>query len=257
MALDPLGNLFYGIQDDNPRILRWTGAQLAGGVLLGEADAQTISIGWTSIGAMAFDPVSFGLYLAENDFATGANRLYRAGGTKASSPVLVEGTLPFNFMGGLEFVGTDCGGLFAGYQPACGGTLRYSAVDFVSVAYRVAVQPERPLGSLDGPGSTGPGLATFHVDGGPPAGFANVFFGPTSAWSEPEAAILLPGAPPLFTGLLPGAIDFLGVPLALDAGGSASLSAYHPGGLLGLITVQSVTFTGTGAIAGTSTAAHL
>jgi hypothetical protein len=258
LALDPAGNLYYGQQlGSASSVLAWTAAQVAGGTLLGEADALTVSSGWNGIAALAVDPGSAQLYLAENHPVTGANALYRVLVTKALSPVLVSGGAPFQYMGGLEFDGASCGGVFAGYQPACGGTLRYSAVDFVSVAFRAAVEPARPQGALSGPGLSGPGLVTFSVAGGPPGGLAQIFIGPTSAQGSPETAYHLPGALPLLSGLPLSAIDLVGAPLPLDAGGAMALSVYHPGGLQGLLTVQAICITGAGALVGTSTAAHL
>jgi len=257
VARDPLGNLYYGLQKgDQSAVISWTASQLASGLLLGEADATVVSTGWNGIGALAFEPAT-GLYVAENHPVSGAGALYRAAGTKAASALVVETAAPFTYLGGLELDASSCGGVFAPFQPLCGGTLRYSAVDFVSVAYRAEVNPARPEGMFSGGGTVGPGEVTFTAIGGPPSGVAQLFFGLSSLETLPETAYLFPGALPLFTGLPLSAIELVGPPIPFDAAGSAALTAYHPGGLLGQLLVQAVCITTTGAIVGTSTAAHL
>jgi hypothetical protein len=259
LARDPLGNLYYGLQGPEQEVIVWTAAELAGGSLLSEADATPISSGWQGISSLAVDPVHGGLFLAENDFLTGERGIYRTSATKALSELLVSGAAaaPAPYISGLEFSAAPCGAVFAGYQPACGGTLRYGVVDFTSFAQSVALAPARPTGALTGPGTSGAGLVTFEVSGAPALGFAQVFFAPTPALSAPETAYLFPGALPLFTGFALEAIEVLGAPLPLDGSGSASLSVYHPGGLLGLLSVQAMCIDPGGLIVGTSSVAHL
>ncbi|MEM7311458.1 MAG: hypothetical protein AAF682_32645 [Planctomycetota bacterium] len=239
LALDPAGNLYYGLQADPVAVLQWSAADLAGGSLLTEANAVTIADGFLGASSLAFDPVGGELYLAENDFAffSGSNRILRVGTSAATSTVVVDGTTLFNNLSSLEFVGGTDGALFEPFQPDFGGTLRYSAVDFVSSTARIEAQPARPAAALSGAGTAGPGTVDFTVTGGPDGGSVLVFFGPTSAWTLPEAAFLF-GGPPLFTGFDLNAIELTDLVVPLDELGTGAVSAYNPGGLKGSLTIQ-------------------
>jgi hypothetical protein len=259
LVLDADGNLFYGQQSSNPasgRILLWLAAELASGVPLDESDAIVGAGGFQGIATLAIDGVNGGLYAGVGSTTPGVNRVVRVFQSAALSTVLVEGP-SFHYLSDLEFLSDPCGALFQGWQPQCGGTLRYSSVNFVDQAHRAELTPSRPQGALTGAGAgPGPGPIAFEVAGGPPAGFAQVFFGPSATVVSPELAHVFPGALPLFTGLSLGSVALAGGVVPLDAAGAAQLLSYDPG-LDGVITVQAICFDGTGLAVGTSTAADL
>jgi hypothetical protein len=257
LAFDALGNLYYGHLAAPYAVIVFPAAALALGVELTELDALTFAAGFAGPAALAVDQATGAVYLADNDFTTGTNRIVRVLTSAALSPEIVVGTTPFQNLGGLELVETSCGGLFAPWQPACGGTLVYSATDFFSFVSRAAATPARASGALTGPGAgPGPGTVAFEVQGAPAFGFAQLFFGPSAGYAEPELAHVLPGAPPLFTGLPLASIQLVGTLLPLDGAGALQVVTYDPG-LDGLLTVQALCFDAGGFPVGTSTAAHL
>jgi hypothetical protein len=257
LAFDALGHLYYGLQGSPASILVFTSAQLASGIEQTELDAIVLATGFAGPSSLAVDHVTGAVYLAENDFGTGANRIVRVQGSAALSSEIVVGTTAFNNLSGLELVPSECGGIFAPWQPECGGVLRYTGTDFFSTNDRIAVVPARPQATLTGPGAgPGPGAVTLELSQAPAVGFVQAFFGPTSSFSTPEVAYALAGAPPLFTGLSLSSIDVLGGVIALDAAGELDLPAYDPG-LDGVLTVQALCFDAAGMLVGTTTPAHL
>ncbi len=257
LVFDALGNLFYGLQSSPVDVVFWTAQQLAGGVFLDESNALTLSSGFLGAGSLAYDTAGLGLYLAENDFVTGVNRIVRVGPSAAQSPVVVEGTTPFHTIQNLEFVPSAGPALFFGYQPAEGGTLRYSTTDFSAFSDRLAVNPVRPTTALTGPGTTGPGEIDFTVAGGVAGGFFHVMLGPSAFYNPVETAYLLPGLPPLFSGLDP-ATTLIPVQLfPLDAAGQATISATNPGGLVGTLALQALVLDPLTQVVATSEAALL
>jgi len=261
ISFDASGHLYYAHNPDPgvvpTTIVVFMASDLALGTELTELDAFPIATGFGSPASLVVDPGTGAVYLAENETATDISRIVRVVVSAAQSPVVVQGQVPFNYYSNLELTPSSCAGQLGPYQPSCGGRLRYCATDFFSTTYRAAVEPARPTTVLTGPGA-GPGIGavTLELAGGPPSGFALVFFGPTSSLSLPEVALPLPGHPPLLSGLAPGAIDVIGGLLPLDVTGALQISAYDPG-LDGQLTVQALCFDDGGATVGTTTASGL
>lgn len=264
LAFGPGGLLYYATQsEDYPAppgstdVVFFLPTQLQGGVLLHDADAFPFTAGFDGGGDLELDPSSGALYLAENNFSTGANRVRQVAGTLAGSPVIVEGS-PGNTIDRLEFVPGAGPATFQPYQPSSGGLLRYSTTDFAGFADRVAVRPARPQALLLGPGASGPGRVELRVTGAEPGGTLIVAYGPQGTWDPLEATYLLSGAAaPVHTGLVLETLQLVPVVLPVDAGGEGSFAFHNPGTLLGLFALQGIVGDALDPILGTSTGALL
>jgi len=255
VALDPAGNLFVGIIDPffapgSNRVLLFSAAQLTAGPLLGEPDAVLYSSGWDNAAYLAFDGASMELYLVENDFLADSE-VYRVGASKASSERIAAGPLGTS-MASLELAPGGGPAVFAAFQPAAGGVLRYNLTDFgLSSLDRFAVTPARPALSIASTGGAGP--ATVEVAGGLPDGTFVLFFGPAGSFDPAEVALTVGGLPPIFWGLDVGTHRFLPFLLPLDATGTGSFSFFDPGGLAGQVAFQALVTDPVGDVLGSST----
>ncbi len=260
VVIDGQGDLIYATVSaqfpappGSSAVLRWDAALLTGAVVLSEAHATVIEQGLDGAADLALDP--FGdLYLAENNFGTGVNRIRRVAGNPRFGPVLIEGT-PFRTMSNLEFEAGTGVAAFAGFQPPTGGTLRYNTTDFVSVFERKELVCLRPGASLSGPGTGGPGPFSLSVVGGPPGGIGIPLYGPSSQYSPNETALLL--RVPLFLGLNLATVRRAPGVLLLDGTGAGQAPYVNPGGLVGLFAIQVVVFDAQGRLAGSSSATFL
>ena len=260
LALDAQGNLFYATSSalfpappGSTDVLRWSAAQIAGPAVLGRADAQFLGGGFDGGGQLAYDPEQGALFLAENNFGTGAARIRRLLGSVAVSPVVLEGT-PFMTLGNMEFIPGPDVARFLPHQPPSGGSLRYTSTDFFATVQRSEVTPRRPVLSLTGPGASGPGPFQLQLDSGPPSGLARIAIGPTALLHSPEHALVLGGLPHFLALDLPTLALVPGV-LPLDGTGTLDEDLVNPGGLNGFVSVQLVLLDSQLHLAGTSTAA--
>lgn len=273
LALDPAGNLYYGTSTyqfpppPHPsRVLRWEArllrgprarSQLGVPLALGESDASVVGDGFDGAAGLAIDPLRGDVFLLENNFATGVNRIVRVLGDADVSPVLVEGR-PFFSMGNLELEPGDGRAALLPYQPPSGGILRYTTTDFAltPTIERFELSTLRPSATLSGPGLLGAGPFDLLLADGPPLGFARVLYCSSSLYHPVESVFHSSGLP-LFLGLdLP---TLQGVPgfLVLDASGSVTRTYQNPGGYEGQFAIQLLLFDSDLRIAGTSSAAFL
>jgi hypothetical protein len=243
LALDAAGNLYYGTVSSlfpppvgASDVLRFSAAQLTGTPVLTDADAMLFATGFDGASSLAYDPVLGQLYLAETSFGTGQNRVLIVNGSPAQSTVVVDG-VPFETIGNLEFDGGDGVAQFTGYQPATGGTLRYSTTDFFSRWERNQVVTARPRLDLSGAGAAGAGSFTVDLTDAPPAGTGFLFFALTSS-VLPETALTVPGSPPLFTGLPASGLFVLPGAQAIAGDGTWQQAFVNDGSLTGLLTFQ-------------------
>lgn len=262
VACDPAGNLYYANAAAHfpppPKpsaVWRWSAAQLAGPDALDLSDAQLLGAGFAGAARLAYDARDAGLYLLEVNFASGANRLRRVLGSAESSPVLVEGQ-PFRSMGNLSLVPGEGPARLRPYQPESGGALVYTTTDFVAPPVRLALRPQRPVATLDGPGLAGPGTFELALGGGPPLGYALILCGPRASFHPVEQAYLAGGLP-LFLGL--DLASLLVVPglLPLDAQGALHASYFNPGGFEGRFALQLALYDQARRLVGSSSAAFL
>lgn len=232
LAFDDAGGLYCGVveqpfQSGKSRVVRWSPRRLASGALLSEADAAPVSQGWNGIAFLAHDGERGEVLLVENDGVLGG-RLWRAGPTKAESALIVAAPQGL-YLGGLQLALDPGPAHFLAFQPSAGGRARIDVSDFLGGTLRsYAVVPVRPQGFAAGPGLVGPGALTVGVDGAHPGGTLVLWYAP-SALAQTEAAIALPGLPPLFWTF--GATDAHAIPwfLPVDAAGRASLTFFYPG----------------------------
>ena len=264
VAIDNLGNLFYATQDPafpppagSTSVVFFTPAQLNAGVLLGDADPFLFCLGFDGGISLAYDEARNNLYLSETNFDVPTNRIRLVGPSQTSSPTLVAGD-PFLTGSNLEFLEGDGVARFLPYQPATGGRLVYSTTDFGAVNERKALDPARPVASVAGPGTSGPGTVTFDVAGAHPGGTFLVVFGPQATYGPLEVALFQQGsALPLFTGLATNTLGFVPFFLPVDASGAGSFTFYNPGGLENLLVLQALIGDASAKTLGTSTAAFL
>jgi hypothetical protein len=262
LVFDDAGWLYYGTATSafpSPpapsAVHRWSAAQLAGPQVLDLDDAQLIGDSFVGASRFAFDSRTDALYLLENNFATGENRIVRVLGSAAASPVVVEGR-PFNSMSNLVLVPGSGTPVLRAFQPASDALIGYTTSDFVAPIERVVVRPRRPVTSLAGPGLSGPGTVDLTLVGGPPHGFARLLYGPSALYSPIEHVLQLNGLP-LFVGLHPGTLASLPGVAPLDASGGLQQSFVNPGGLEGQVALQLLLIDASLRIAGTSSAAFL
>jgi len=274
LAFDAAGNLLYGVVSrqfppppGSSSVVRWSRAQLrrllarapapgqVGHAWLELSDAETIATGFTSAARLARDPRTDELFLAENDYVSGVNRLRRLRGSASASPILFEGR-PGRTLGSLSFLPGPGAARFLAYQPSEGGSLVFTSADFVAAPERIALRPERPAADIHGPGTSGPGEYFLELSGGPPGGLALIAYGPRSTYSPMESAYLV-GDLPLFLGLAPATLHLANGTLSLDGAGTLHASYVNPGGLEGRFALQLLLLDASGRLVGSSSAAFL
>jgi hypothetical protein len=204
IAVDRGGNLDYGtVSDQFPpppgasSVIRFAHNLLDGSSVLDLGAAQLVGSGFDGAARFAYDRRGDALFLLENDFGTGANRIRRVRGSAAQSPVLVEGEA-FRSLGNPTFHAGAGRQRFLAYQPESSGVLSYVSNDFVSAPRRSLLQPLRPGIGLAGPGTSGPGQFVLTLVDGPPSGFARVCYGPSARHHDPEAVFVVAGVPLFF-----------------------------------------------------------
>ena len=263
LALDPVGNLYYATSSDQfppppgaTEVWRFAASTLAGGGALTLADAQLVGSGFAGAGRLVHDAERNVLYLLENDFGTGLNRISEVRSTAAASPVLFEGA-PFLTLGNATLLtDPDQGNDFRAYQPGAGGRLVFTRTDFGSVTERCELVPRRPDVSVSGPGTLGAGTFTVALAHGVPAGFARLYYGPVAGY-QPLEPVFRVGGLPLSFGLALGTLHSLPGSFALDSSGAFSASFMNPGGYEGQFALQFLVLAPGPAIAATSSAGFL
>ena len=263
LALDADGSLFYAtVTDAFPpppgasAVVRFARSVLQGPLPLTLADAAPVGSGFDGAARLTRDAERGGLFLVENDFATGANRIRRVGSSPASSPILYEGPLG-RALGGLSLVtSADDAPAFLPYQRADGGQLVHTSTDFGAVFERAAIVPRRPRASVSGPGTLGAGPFSVTLEHGVPGGFARLFYAPRASYQSPEP-VYLSGGLPLSFGLALGTQQAVPGLFVLDGAGHLSADFVNPGGYEGRFALQFLLLTGAPALAGTSSAAFL
>jgi hypothetical protein len=263
LAIDASGNLYYATQSGvfpalpgSTNVLFFLAWQLAGASVLTNADAFTVGAGFDAGNDLLYDAVASRLYLAENNFGTGSNRVYRVGPTAALSELVVDGA-PFRYISNLELFQHAGPSIFAPYQPADGGRMLYNTTDFFSAWERNEVRPQRPDLALSGAGASGAGLLDIAVQAGTRNGFALFAAAPTSAVAGSESTLPLPSATPLLSPFDLGQTVLLPGVSRLDAQGAVTISVPHQGDLLGLLSLQALLFDSNATPAATTGVANL
>lgn len=262
LDFDAVGNLYYApatmtfpSPPDSQAIDLYLASDLAAlapGEVLLEDDALTIGFGFDGAGSLLVDEATGAVYIAENNFGTGVNRIVQVIASPAFSPVLYEGAVGQTIA--LEDLRPAAGGAaFGPFQPAAGGSLTFSRTDFIAPGARFDLHPARPTISLTGPGTTGIGPFEFDVDGALPGGAMWVLIAPAAA-AVPE--IPLAGfTPPLLLGLDPVALNVLPFPIVADANGEVDFGLFNSTGAVGTVAVQLLLVDSGGAAMATTNAA--
>lgn len=250
VAVDPDGgDLYLGVLDPNflpgETEILFFDAALLDGTPLDATDGSLFSSGWDGATSFAYDPLADALFLAENNFISGANAIYKVGPTKALSAVRVEGS-PFRTIAALQLVLIHGSATLERFQPNDAGLLLYTSTDFFLALERRAVQPRRPTVALSGSGLTGAGPVTINYAGLDPLGSMMLFFGPQGLALPDEAVFQFGSLPPLFWSLDLGSQDSLPFALPVNASGQASFTFFNPGDLQGELAFQSLLFDGDG-----------
>jgi len=263
LALDDDGALYYATAADvfppplgASSVVRFARSVLTGALPLTLADAVPVASGFDGAARLVRDAERDALFLVENDFASGVNRIRRLGTGPASSPILYEGSLGRSLGNVTLLTSTLDAPAYLPYQDAQGGRLVHTSTDFASVVERVTLVPRRPVADVSGAGTIGPGTFRVSLAHGVPHGFARLYYAPRASYQALEPVYSI-GALPLSFGLAPGQLQTLPGLFALDAAGGFSADYVNPGGYEGLFALQFLVLTGTGALAGTSSAAFL
>lgn len=261
IVFDHEGNLYYGtvspLFPPPPKpsaVWRWSAAQLASGTELDLSDATQIGGGFVGASRFAFDRRTKRLYLMENNYATGENRIRRVKGSADESPVVVEGR-PFRSLGNLTLLPGEGPTVFREYQPE-GALLVYTSTDFVTSSERIEVRPSRPTASMSGPGTSGPGDFVLEIQGGPPGGVASLWYCPSRNFHANEAVFRIGGLR-LFLGLDAATTHGLTGLFPLDANGALRRTYTNPGTWQGTSALQALLFDADRKLVGSTTAAFL
>ncbi len=244
LEFDEAGNLYLGLIDQTftpggCRVVRFDATQVQGTALLDEDSAIPFSTGWDNLAFFAYDSESDKLFLVEND-GIGPPEIYRVGPTKKASQPVAAG--PTGTFIGHPRIGLHPGpSTFTAFQPADGGTLRYSLGNFLAGTLdRFEARPLRPVTFVEGPGITGFGPVTLGVSGARP-GETVMFWYRDSMFLKPvEKVFFFPDLPPLFWGF--GNAFSKGIPFffPVDDDGRGGFSFFNPGMSPGLLGFQGV-----------------
>ena len=252
VALDASGDLVLATVTDawpppagSSQVLRFDAGLLTGAPVLTELDGTVLEPSLDGAASLALDASTGTLFLAENNFASGINRLRVVGGD-----VLVEGLTGFT-LSNVEFLPGDGIGAFAAYQPETSGTLLYNTTDFATVSARRAVTPLRPALATNGLGTSGPGPFDVTLDACPPNGFGILFYDlAANAPVSGEYALNL--SFPLVLGLDAGTVMRIPGTLPVDSLGASTVGYVNPGGFVGTLQLQAILFDVTGALVASS-----
>jgi len=231
LAVSPGGELYYATQSSqfppplgSTDVVMWTAAQVQSGALSNQ-NAIPIGTGFDGGSALAVDPLSGRLFLAETNFGSALYRIVRVGPSPASSPVVVDAGQAY--ISDIEILPGGGLGSFDPWQPQNGRLLRYNTGLEI-----YTVRPLRPVLAASGPGLTGPGLVTFTVSGGVPGGTMYVAACPQAFLKPAPVAYPLPTF--LFVTSFTLAKTRRGSKLLpLDPAGNGSFSLDNPGALQG------------------------
>jgi hypothetical protein len=253
VALAANGDLYYATSEfpalASTDVLRWTAAQHHGGTPLSNANATVVATGFEGGFALAFEPDSGELYMAEVNFSLQIFRVLQVDTSPAQSIELVTATHP---IAGLHF--RELGGLatFDAYQPGTGVVLRYTTGDlFQGVWEHVTVSPRQPELVLSGPGVNGVGPVTLTLTHGVPGGTAFLVYCRQSLLSPTVQAWPFHGFL-WHTRFDPSRTRRVNFFLPTDPEGTTELTLFNPGNLKGQWGYQFLVATPAGEFVGAS-----
>lgn len=229
VAIDAFGNVYlatvasgFPAPPGGTEVLLYLASQLTGAPVLTEFEGSPIGVGFDGASSMVVDPAFNRVYLAENNFGSGTNRIWNVSGSQASSELLYEG--PTGDWVTIDRFDTGTGpGVFAAYQPEAGsGRILAGRTDFFSFDDRFDLTPKRPeLNITSAPFGTSTSFTLDVTDGRPNSPMILVY-GLTPAPGTPEVSVI-PGVLPLLSDFDLGSLEIFPFPLLLDGSGEVSL----------------------------------
>lgn len=249
VAVADNGDVYYGsvsgafpAPPGSANLLRWTAAQVHGGLLLTELDAVTVSAAFDGAASMDIDPAFGNVFLAESIFG-GTSRIYEVDPiTGDRVDVVVEST---NYLSTLEFGDKGGNGHCHAYQPDTGTYLIYSNGDVATV------EPQRPQSSITYLGN----VVNFDITGAKPNSGVLVTWGPSSTWGPTETSYALSFDFLYHTGIPLGQVRRFPWYLPTDANGDATFSYFDFQNLAGTLVFQALISDENGKLIGSSAAA--
>ncbi|MDP6519498.1 MAG: hypothetical protein QF411_06335 [Planctomycetota bacterium] len=254
LALNALGELYYGTQDPaypappaSTDIIYWTAAQLASGAPLDETNATLLAAGFDGASALAVDPASQNLFVAENLYGVSGkiHQLDRFGARVA------EVASGLNWLSNMEFMLTGGADTFQAWQPG-GVTMIYRSDDFtVYTTDRVTITPARPTATISG---SVPGAITVTFDGCLPDAAVLLTWGNVSYYNADEFTYDIGLGFPLHFAVPLAAVRRQPFPLPTDGNGTAVFTYYDLGAFAGTLEFQAVLMDQDLSLLGTSSA---
>lgn len=250
IAVDANGDLYYVTQyagfDFPPPLaeqdlIRWTDAQLDGGVPLTEADATVLARGLDGGSSLSYDAESAYLYLAHVNFAGKPNEVYQLG----SDGVLHDAVLTSpTYLSNVEAFGGPGAAILSAHQPA-DARLWVHNTDFATGrTERALVAPARPVATFDGPPSGQSGPATVTVEGAEPNAFVSVAVWSSQDELDDEQVSDLGWVAPLFTAAPLGQLWRRTQPIRTDGQGRATFTYPQTPSMEGAFLFQTLVYDG-------------
>ncbi len=259
VALESTGDLLVGIASTPDQVIRFTDAQINGGVPLSELDAQLVTTNWNGIAQMTVDPKTGALYIAEHDYVNFVDpaTVYRAGSDKSNSTEIFAADAGFT-VGAIQLFSSGLNeAIFSAFQPERGGTMVLAMTDFFSTTERRVIRPKRPVAVLAGPGVGGPGDVTFICEGAYPGAKIAIAFAQTFGNFPHEFAIPVDGIPFFWSLNIPQQSLVPGFK-KVDANGRATFTFTNTGGTFtGVLSFQGAILDEDLNLIGATSAVHL
>ena len=254
LALNAVGELYYATQDPafpappaSTDIIYWTPSQLASGAPLDETNATLLAAGFDGASALALDPTSQNLFVAENLYGVSGkiHQLDRFGTRVA------EVASGLNWLSNMEFLPATGPGTFQAWQPAS-VTMIYRRDDFnVYTTDRVSLTPARATATISG---SVPGALTVTFDGCMPDAAVLLTWGNVNYYDADEFTYDIGLGFPLHFAVPLAAVRRQPFPLPTDSSGTAVFRYYDLGAFAGTLEFQAVLMDQNLALIGTSQA---
>lgn len=228
IGIDPLGNVYLALIPSgfpappaSTDVVVFPAPLLTGSPVLSEFDSGPVGLGFDGASSMVVSDLGL-VYLSENNFGAGTNRVWAVNGSPVNSELIYEGPTG----DWVTFDRFDAGtgpGVFSGYQPSVSGRILCERTDFGTFDDRFDLTPQRPeMTATTSVVGTGVGF-TLDVTDGRPNSPVILAYAATPAPGTPEIAAI-PSALPLLTAFDLGTLQVFPFPLLLDGNGEFSVS---------------------------------
>ena len=226
-------------------------------VIAPQSDGEVFLSGLDGVSSIAVEPEYGAIYVAESNADTDTARIERVGGDYLSPMTVFEGSSGVT-LSSLQLTGEPGEGLFFPYQPSDQGRLNFLRHSGGGTL-RAGIDPERPVSTLTGPGTSGSGPMTWELTGGPPDSVALLWLGIPAFAAPGEYVLPAEGLPIFWTDFDLGTATLITFPFLTDSNGDLSLPLNNTTGLSGgVLSFQGIVLDpGTLAVLGTSTISEL